>query len=133
MVELHQIPPPRAAEVLPAVEAFLKAASDKTRASDWQNDKLAILRGVALLWVVWDGEKICGAVTTETPTLNGVRYCYVTAVGGFELSTWVHLLSEIEDYAKRHGCAAMRSLARRGWLPLLPDYQPKLVLIEKGL
>lgn len=112
---------------------MLKAASDKTAASDFQNDKLAVLRGVALLWIIWDGEKVIAAGTTETPTFNGVRYCYVTAIGGGDRREWLHLLAEIEIYAKRHGCAAVRILARRGWQRLLTDYNPTLVLLEKGL
>src|SRR5581483_2696838 len=46
---------------------------------------------------------------------------------------WLPLIAELEHYARREGCQAMRILGRRGWSRLLPEYRCTRVLLEKPL
>lgn len=131
--ELIPVDPKLVSQFLPHVAHWLRAAAKRTGASDWDNDRLLIEKGVALLWIVWDGGKIRGAGTTEIVALNGAMHCYITAFGGNGRKTWLHLIAGVEAYARRHGCKSVRTLGRPGWARLLKGYASKLVLLEKEL
>jgi hypothetical protein len=131
--ELIPVDPKLVSQFLPHVEHWLRAACEKTGASDWENDRQALESGIALLWIVWHEGKIHGAGTTEVVTVSGARHCYVTAFGGKGRKTWLHLIAGVEAYARRHGCKSVRTLARPGWARLLKDFRARLVLLEKEL
>ena len=132
-VDLVCVDPALVASVLPKVEHWLRAASERTRASDWSDDQARIMRGEALLWLMCRGLALLGAGTTELHRFNGDLFCYVTACGGEDRRAWRHLLERIEEYAKAEGCKTVRMLGRKGWARVLDDYAPTLVMLEKGL
>ena len=86
-----------------------------------------------LLWLVWDGDKIKGAVVTELAETVSGRICVIVAMGGADRSRWLHLLKELEDYARRESCRTMRLYGRKGWKRVLRDYRETRVILEKGL
>ncbi len=83
-----------------------------------------------LLWIVWDGS-LCAAVVTQIAhTIKG-RVCVIVAIGGRARETWLHLIEDLEDYAVRENCTAMRIYGREGWKRVLPEYRQTRVILEK--
>lgn len=92
-----------------------------------------LFAGRFLMWLIWDGEKIAGAVITEiTDTMKG-RVCVIVALGGKDRNRWMHLLSEIEEYALLEGCKSVRLYGRKGWKRVLRDYRETRVILEKEI
>jgi hypothetical protein len=87
----------------------------------------------ALLWLVWDGNNIRAAIVTSVSEVNGKKRCIIVACGGQDMSTWLHLLPQIEGYAKAEGCNSMAIMGRRGWQRMLKAYRPVAVTLEKAL
>lgn len=86
-----------------------------------------------LLWLVWDGTEIAGAVVTEVAvTING-KVCVIVAMAGKDRARWLHLTRQLEDYARTQDCRAMRLYGRRGWKRVMRDYRETRVILEKDL
>lgn len=86
-----------------------------------------------LLWLIWDGSRIVGAVVTEiSETITG-RVCVLVAMGGERRDRWLHLLGQIEDYAMQENCRAVRLYGRKGWKRVLRDYRETRIIMEKEL
>ncbi len=119
-------------EIWPHVEALIKRAMQRG-VSDFEELEQRIWRGQALLWIVWDGERILAAVVTSLTIANDRKLCTIVACGGEHRSRWLHLLEEIEAYARDEGCAAMVIVGRRGWERTLPAYKRRAVILERSL
>jgi hypothetical protein len=143
-VELICIDPAQVHQFWPYVAPFIAAAMKRGRISDFAGVACAVHAGRALVWIVWDGERIKAAVVTELGTANGERFCTIVAFGaedgrkrpgggGRDRREWLPLLGALERYARAEDCKAMRIFGRRGWERLLPDYKPARVLLEKEL
>lgn len=86
------------------------------------------------LWLIVEGEEdIIGAVLTAMYDLKSGKMLKIEHLSGERLMEWIHLRSEIERFAKHHGCGKVLSEARPGWVPLLPDYKTTAVIVEKRL
>jgi hypothetical protein len=120
-------------QVWPHVEAMLERAMQRGGVSDFEELEQRVWRGQALLWIVWDGEKIPAAVVTAISIANGRKLCIIVACGGAERARWLHLIDEIESYARDEGCAAMVIVGRRGWERLLPQWRRRAVILERSL
>ena len=80
-------------------------------------------RGEAqLVGIFDDGRMIAAGVMQARDYADGVRSCWVLAVGGSGAWAWRHTLREIEAGALRLGCATVEFVGRPGWARLLPDY-----------
>ena len=88
--------------------------------------------GDALLWIVWDGTMLA-AVTTKLLQTAARRICLITSCAGREMARWIHLISGIENYARREDCDAVRVMGRPGWKAMLPDYREPWVFLQKDL
>lgn len=132
MTQVLCVGPVQLDEVWLHVSHFVDAAYRET--DRVTPDVLGWLReGKGLLWVVWDGTKfIAAAVTSLEQHLSGLA-CRVSACGGDGMGTWLHHLSEIEDYAKREGCVKVWLEGRRGWSRALEGYRQFTVSMEKRL
>ena len=117
----------------PYVSPLIRAAMHKGRLTDYAEVERGVFDGSALVWIVWNGEKIKAAAVTELSCANGERFCTIVACGGSDRGQWLPLISELERYAKAEGCKAMRIFGRRGWSKLLPDYKTSRVLLEKDI
>ena len=117
----------------PHVSPLIAAAMRRGRITDFAVVDRAVLSGNALLWIACDGGRIHAAAVTELSAVAGERFCTITACGGSGRAQWLPLIAELEDYARREGCAAMRIFGRTGWARVLPDYRVSRVLLEKPL
>lgn len=66
-------------------------------------------------WAVTDGEKIDALVLTEIVSYPRQREARILACTGSDARQWVHLISDIEAWAKANGCARLEPIARPGW------------------
>lgn len=86
-----------------------------------------------ILWLVWDGT-VRAVLATELYTdVGGMKRCRVPFCTGDSAKQWVHLLSEIEAWARSEGCEKIDMIARKGWARHLADYRMTHVLLEKDL
>jgi hypothetical protein len=133
--DLVCVDPARVAEIWPFARPFILRAFFRTTASEaegtgaFEEVERGILGGDQLLWLAWSG-KIEAAATTRL-IKGGV--CIVTACSGAKRERWLPLFAQIEAYARAEGCSVVRISGRKGWQRVLLDYQPKYVILEKGL
>jgi hypothetical protein len=137
------VDPIRVHQVWPHVEALIERAMQRGGVSDFEELEQRVWRGQALLWIVWDGEKILAAVVTAISIANGRKLCTIVACGAPSPSRkrgrvmvgerWLHLLDGIEAYARDEGCAAMVIVGRRGWERVLPQWRRRAVILERSL
>jgi len=93
-----------------------------------------VLSGRALLWIVHsDGHGIEAATVTRLDLTEHSKVCTILACGGVKRSRWLHLLEEIEAYAKAEGCGSTRLYGRKGWKRALPDYREIGIVMERKL
>lgn len=91
--------------------------------------------GHAQLWLVRSPDDVVGVVITQI-TIDHERVAEVPVVAGIDLEDWLHLLGDLEAWARRENCVAMVSTAARaGWVRILKDrgWLKKAVLMERRL
>ena len=121
-----------------SVERFIKSAYTKHVGDETDTDILEGLRlGNYQLWIAHDGRGIRGAAVTRISQVpNGRKLCFCMACGGEDMSEWFDLgMSEIEKFAKRNKCDAVRVSGRRGWRLAMSmrGYKEPFVFLEKAL
>lgn len=81
------------------------------------------------LWCVFaGGEMVAAALTSIRGTTVKIE-----ALGGRGVVSFVHLLAEFEDLARKHGMAAIEIEGRNGWKRALRSYRVKRVILGKAL
>lgn len=127
------VDPERIYETWPHVEHLIRPAMIRSG----EMIVLDVLRNLAskrfLMWLIWDGEEIAGSVITELADTISGRICTIVFMGGKDRRRWLHLLKEIEDYARAEHCRAMRLYGRKGWKRVLRDYSETRIVLEKDL
>lgn len=104
------------------------------RNGDTTPDRLLeeVARKKRQLWVGMRGEEILVAALTEVgPDL--LQTFRVTHGAGEDRDSWVHLLGDLEAWAKSIGCKRMEVVARPGWERVLKDMKKTHVILEKRL
>lgn len=87
-----------------------------------------------ILWVVAEGSDVKAILATELYfDVGGMKRCRIPFCTGEDAKTWVHLLSEIEAWARENGCSKLDMIARKGWAKHLQDYRMTHVVLEKDL
>ena len=127
------VEPARVREIWPCVAELIRRAMARGGFSDFAEVERDLHGGRSLLWLVWDGEKICAAVVTELRRANGKKFCTIVACAGAERERWLPLIGELEAFAMAEGCSAMKIIGRCGWTRALPGYRIKSVVLEKAL
>ena len=89
--------------------------------------------GKAQLWLVMSNRQIKAIVVTVIKEFPQAKVCSVWLCAGSEVQKWLHLLTQIEDWAKAHKCHAISVSGRSGWEKILADYQKKNVILQKVL
>lgn len=113
------------------VEPLLAASAERCgeRLGHWVN---LLAAGNMQLWIAWS-DRVEAAVVTEIVTSQTEKTCNVVACGGFTARRWVHLLNDIEDWARANGCTLARIVGREGWQRMFPDYERVGVVLDKRL
>jgi hypothetical protein len=91
--------------------------------------------GHAQLWLIRDDAAIKGAVITQITT-DAARVAEVALVVGEDMESWLHLIDDLEHWARREGCVAMiATAAREGWVRALKHqgWTSPGVLMERRL
>ena len=132
-VRLLCVNPEQIRAIWPLARPLIKRAIERTGLSDFAYLELDVVSGDQLLWLASDGETIEAAATTRLIMVCGRKICLLTACGGRNRKRWLPLLEDIEVYAKREGCAAMRISGRKGWKRVLGGYLARYVILEKEL
>lgn len=131
--QLACVPPDRVPDVWPVVDKLIRAAMEKLQISDVAEVKHDLFNGGALLWLARNGGGVKATAVTQIVGIHGEKYCTIVACGGDERDEWLPLIEGLEVYAKREGCRAMRITGRKGWMRVLPDYQPIAYILERTL
>jgi hypothetical protein len=84
--------------------------------------------GEAQLWLAWSDH--CEAAMVTRPIGQA---CLIAALGGKNMDRWMHLLPELEAWAKAQGYLSIRTYARPGWARKLRDYKMSRVILDKVL
>ena len=132
-VELVCVDPKRVHEIWPHVAPLIRRAVQRTNLSHVKDIEDEVLRGDALLWIAWDGQRVKAAATTSLIRTERDLVCVLTACGGDEMRLWLPLLAKIESYAKAEGCACVRIYGRKGWHRVLDGYRIDHVILGKAL
>lgn len=93
-------------------------------------DKL--LRGEMHLWMVYS-DKLEAVVVTrfiDYPLAKALRIVICIGKG---YNRWVHLIQEIERWARQMDCGLIECVARPGWERVLHDYKKSHVILERRL
>lgn len=87
-----------------------------------------------VLWVVFADGIVLSVLTAELyHDVSGLKCCRIPFCTGNGAASWVHLITQIEDWARAEGCERFDMIARKGWAKHLPDYKLTHVLLEKDL
>ena len=123
--------------IWPQIERFIHSAFEAGIGDDTEGKIVALLaRGDCQLWVAHNGAGIKAAAITRMAIMdNGRRILSVLACGGEELKTWESCLGDIEKFARRQGCDAVRLSGRPGWQKIYKKrgYIEPFVIIEKAV
>jgi hypothetical protein len=122
-IRVLQIPPTMFADMLPHVgPCLLKGLAPIDLTLKQACDE--VVRGVAQLWAVLDGEQVLAAFMTSILLEGGVRTVSVFALGGKELTSWANALDgEMMKFAKSQSARCVRFAGREPWSRVLPAYQ----------
>jgi hypothetical protein len=87
------------------------------------------------LWVVYRGYETARAIvgTSLQQELSGDSTAMVHFVWGKGMDEWKHLLDEIREWGRFHGCNRLAMWARKGFAKKLPELAMTHVLLEENL
>lgn len=99
-----------------------------------ENICAALVDGSEIGWVVLDKDDnavalVLGAML-DFPLRRVMR---IHSCVGDNRREWLHLLSEIEEFAKANGCADMEIICRKGWARDLIQYKLTHVVLVRPL
>ena len=91
-------------------------------------------KGKRQLWLLTRGDVtiIAAGITTMFVLRSGPALKIEHFGGGF-MGEWLHLLEEVENYARSQGCRKVMWEGRKGWIRLLADYDVTAWVMEKRL
>jgi hypothetical protein len=93
-----------------------------------------VMAGQVRLWAVVQERGVRALVGTEiVQSRSGLVSCVIRFCVGKRLNDWIHLIDEIEEYARAAGCDRLETWARKGWAKHLPDFKLTHILLEKDL
>lgn len=70
---------------------------------------MAVIKRDIQLWAIWSGEQLEAVVLTEIIDYPRKRYCNVHGLAGVNHKRWLHLVWNIEEWAKTKGCDGIES------------------------
>ena len=89
--------------------------------------------GEAQLWLVMEADDVKAIVVTVLNEHPNSKTCLLWLCAGKNRESWVHLIKNIETWAKLQGCDAMVMRGRPGWERVLKDYEKTKIILQKKL
>ena len=135
----HAIVGLRADQIEPVWHKIRPLIADAVTHSDGKYEVLDILSALLArdmqAWAITKGDEIVAIVITEIINYPRKKECRVLAVDGEGAKEWVHLVSEIEAWAKANGCQSIEPIARPGWEKLMKPlgYKRTHIILSKEL
>ena len=136
MTALVWVPPSKIGEVWSYILPWVASATADT--GDWwqpEDVRGNIEAGRMTLWIISDGIDPLGIVATEFEQAAQHKICVVALCAGREQSRWLHLLTEIENWALDAGCSEIQVRGRAGWVRRLKSlgFTERYIAIGKPL
>ena len=141
-IRISLVPFERTTEAWDTVTEFMESAADVTNGRYEALDILdALLNFDHHLWVVFDEERILGALVTALKVYPSKKYLELAFIAGHEGPTWKDKMLDImQRWAYDNDCDGIESSARLGWAKIFKDdgYRPmwqvfELPMREEGL
>ena len=133
MTALHLIPTDKVRDAWKYGEKFVQRLCERTKLYEPQHIREICASDGMQLWFVVDGEEVLATAITWLVQFPLAKVCYCV-VAGEHMDRWLHLLSEIEDWARSAGCRELvLDRARKGWARKIPDYDLTGIVLEKSL
>lgn len=131
---LQKVPIEHAQSVIPHVLDRLTAIVNRS-GDRYSVAALAqlIVSGEFQLWVIGDDAVKAVLLTELFFAPSGKKVASIRAATGDGAEGWLHLLPELEAWAKSEGCHCIEAVARKGWARRLTDYKMTHVILEKEL
>lgn len=131
---LNLIPADKIDSVLALVAPYLVTVVERSRGQLTAEEIVQAFRsGRYQLWMIWDGSLMAVGATEVVAVASGMRLCIIHFLSGENSLEWLHLLSDLEAWAKREGCHRIKGYMRKGWAKRMPDYHMTHVSLEKDL
>ena len=89
--------------------------------------------GEAQLWLVMEVDDVKAIVVTVLNEHPNSKTCLLWLCAGSKRESWVHLIKNIETWAKLQNCDAMVMRGRPGWERVLKDYEKTKIILQKKL
>lgn len=134
-VELLHVPANQLRDVWPSIAHLVPSIVERSRGRlTMENFVEAIASGNQHLWIVDDGQRVLAIVGVEVGLApSGLKIGKISYAAGEHSARWIHLIGQIEDMARAHGCAKLEIMARKGWERKLPNYKMTHVVLERDL
>ncbi len=85
-------------------------------------------------WAALDSQVIVAVVVTQiVGQPSGQSALAILQCAGSYMRSWIHLIDEIEEYARGRGCSRVQIEGRRGWGRVLRDYRESYTVFSKEL
>lgn len=118
-------------------EPYIKRALDQTGGEFTPEDILLFCKeDVIHLWLVSEGARVVGAVTTEVVIYPRRKHLRIATLAGSKGLEWTGLVDTIlAKWAKSLGCDGIEAFVRKGYVPTLIKYgyQHKYSTVIKDL
>jgi hypothetical protein len=106
-------------------EPFVKRALDHTNGELHADDIRALCENRdCQLWLITQGDRAVGAVTTELVNYPHRRHCRVITLGGSRLAEWMELCDNtLCAWATSQQCQGIEAFVRKGLVPKLAEIE----------
>jgi hypothetical protein len=130
-----QVPPYSIRDLARMIHPMLKPATDTTRGKVTPGQILERAeQGTMQVWLGGERRRAPRVVViTELVNYPAHKGCVILLAAGREMSTWSHLIADIESWARAEGCRTIEIQGRKGWGRVFPDYRPMYQVFEKEL
>jgi hypothetical protein len=136
-VQLICVSPTSVRDIWPLAKPLLRLAIARTSLGSFSKTESDVLCGNTLLWLAVEGDRrslsIIAVALTELQQTDAGIACVITACAGKKMPRWLHLIHEIEEFARREGCTCVRLFGRRGWSRALQGYFQKNFILERSI
>tara|TARA_R100001443_G_scaffold95249_1_gene101686 strand:+ start:644 stop:1069 length:426 start_codon:yes stop_codon:yes gene_type:complete len=113
---------------------FIELGNDQSQEElTLQDIKESCINAEMQLWVVVnERNEVTAAVTTQIIEYPNKKVCRIVTLGGVGLDKWLHLLDEIEEWARYMRCQAVEMFCRKGFLKKLQEKDYKQIYVVLG-